>query len=204
MTTKTTLTNEAMILLGKDLLVDLDTDNTPSAEKARAIYDQTLKDVLTEHNWSFATREATLLEAPIPAPNMSEYAYYYELPQDYVSIIQDNDDCYNAINRPDYRIEANYVLANSAPTIKYIALMEAPSIYPAYFSELLSLRLAYKLAYSLVSNVSLRDELFQLYTDKLSKAKSRDQREDKSRQYDDNYYDRVKLGSYTRYTTGIE
>lgn len=199
MATKTDIANEVFTLLGKDLVDDIATASSPAVERFNAVYDLTLKDLLTEHEWSFSTREAELLEAPIPVPQFSEYTYYYELPLDYISIVQKNSDEDNAAYVPYYRIEGNYLLANYTPVkIKYIALIQDTTIFPPYFVEILSLRLAYKLAYALVSNSSLRSELWQLYEQKLLKARSRDSNEDKTTQQDDHYYDRAKLGSFSQ------
>lgn len=197
MPTKLSICNDVANLLGKDLFTDPDTDSNPFAERIRSTYDNTLKELLAEHHWSFATREATLLSATIPVPEFTEYALYYELPSDYVSIVQYGSDGDNRLHPAAYRIESNYLLSNDTTVqIKYVSNINPPEVFPAYFAELLSLKLAYKLSYALVSNMSLRDEIYTLYNNKLTQAIGRDQREDKSRQYDDDLYNRVRSSRY--------
>lgn len=204
-TTKTSICNKSQLLLGKDLLTNVDVDGTPSALKYLAIYEQCLKEVLDEHDWSFATREATLVRAVVPVPEMTEYAYYYELPTDFVHLVQNNDDITNSMYRPRYRIEANYLLSSEdTVTIKYVGLINYPSIYPSTFTELLSLKLAYTLAFSMVSSASVRDELKQLYEVQLPKSIGRDQRMDKTRVEDDYFYERARLMTYSSYDYDLD
>lgn len=194
MSTKQYIATRVALNLGKDLPSNIDTDQTPFAEKFNAVYVETVKNLLDEHDWSFATREAELLEAPIPVPQFSEYSYYYELPLDYISIIQKNDDLYNACYPPEYRIEGNYLLSSLSPVkIKYVAYIDDESIYPSYFTNSLINLLTYTLAYTMTSSSSKTTEAFQLYQVELISDKGKDQKEDKSRQYDDHYYERARI-----------
>ena len=196
--TKNSICSEGALLLGKEPFTDVDTDATPSSQKFVAIYEQTLYDLLAEHHWSFATREAKLLEALIPVPAMSEYAHYFDLPSDFLTFIQYGFDQDNPDYTQDkYRLEGGYLLSNDTDVyIKYTARIGVPYLFPPLFAELLSIKLAYKLAYSLVSSVSLRDELAALYERKLSIAIGRDQREDKSTYTNTNRIDIVRRCGY--------
>ena len=197
MASKTDIANEVAINLGKDTATDIDTATSHFAETFNSIWLSGLKEVLDEHDWSFATRECKLLPATIPVPELNEYAYYYELPPDYVHLIQDGDDYERAANYNRFRIDANYLLSNDSEVIiKYVALITETAIYPPKFVIALIMKLTHKLAYTMTSNQNIREGFRLDYERELTNAKSRDQRVDKSYQYDDEsipqlYHDRL-------------
>lgn len=197
MASKTEIANEVAINLGKDPVDNIDTAVTPFAERFNQIYTSALKEVLNEHDWSFATRECKLLAATIPNPELTEYAYYYELPPDYVHLIQDGDDRERVSNYSQYRVEANYLLSNDSEVIiKYVALITETTIFPPKFVTALIMKLSHKLAYYMTSNRNDREGFRQDYERELINAIGRDQRVDKTFQYNDSnspqaYHDRL-------------
>lgn len=86
--TQTSLCNKALALLGEDLITDIDDKTTKAARTCKQFFQLSLRTVLSEGKWPFATKEA---EAEL-VENLDAYAkeqqYIYAIPCDCALIVR--------------------------------------------------------------------------------------------------------------------
>lgn len=167
--TDVTICNSALLKIGADRIVSL-SDTTKSAIVCAEQYPKLRDEVLTKHPWNFALARASL--APVlPAPAWG-YANNFQLPTDCLRVLSTDypDD--------DFKIEGRMVLSDSSGlNILYVKQQLDTSQYTPTFAEVLSLRLAADLCYSVANSATLAKEMYQAYLDQLKAARSADAQE---------------------------
>lgn len=169
-----TICNSALIRLGVDPISSLSDNNKP-ARLCNEQYNKVRKVLLAEHNWNFATKRATL--TPTVAVPAYEFSFTYDLPVDFLRFIspQYPSECDSVV---DYQIEDGKILSNfSTFNFKYIYDVTNTDKFSASFAELLSLKLAINLSFSLNQSTALLNSLRQEYEVVLRDARSIDGQE---------------------------
>lgn len=149
MTSKLDIINAALMLVGAKKLMSLTTD-TKSQRVANAMYDTVRNELFDKQvEWRFATARAQLVKL---ATNPSfGYDFQYPLPANCRRILAMVDDFGDEIEF-EYRREVfvatdstqtDVILTNeSTVRVKFIVLRPEPSVYPAWFSNAIYVRLA--------------------------------------------------------------
>jgi hypothetical protein len=127
------------------------------------------KELLADHPWSFALREARLPQIVLPESELrfSGYKYTYQLPTDYIRVL-------GLQERTPYRLAGNqlYTDAKSAYLV-YVADVDPPS-WPAYFRHVVVLQLAATFALTLTESSNRADLFYREARQARARARSID------------------------------
>ena len=140
--------NAALIKLGADRITALN-ENNNRARAMNARYAAVRDAELARHRWKFSIRRVTLA-ALAAAPDGDDYARQFQLPNDYIRLIEGADIAdaadlsdYRSGGRQLYSVEGRRILTNlAAPlSIRYIAQITDTSLFVPDFAEALASRL---------------------------------------------------------------
>lgn len=156
----TEIANDALGRLGISPIMEL-SDDSKQAQFAKRFFDQTREEVLAARPWTFAIKRANL-NALSTAP-VSEWQYAYQLPSDFLRLVQINNDEIETI-KFKYAIEGRTIVTDESPiTICYVARVTDPTLYSPLFSEAFALKLASKLVGPLTGALKLSMDYLALY-----------------------------------------
>lgn len=167
--TKVDLCNKALTLLGASPIVSLD-DSTANARALNRVYEISLKDLLSECKWNFATRRRLL---SLSTDTLQWYdtnsTYVYTKPSDSIFIYETNDIY------ATWREEGDYIISDTSGLgVRYVYFNDDPSKYPAKFADAFVDRLASDIAFYILNSAPKAESLMQKYLSiSLPKAKSK-------------------------------
>jgi len=165
---KTLIINKALTEVGATPVTSID-DGTNNADIASRVYEISLKSILSECKWNFATKRALLtLSADTLAWYDTGENYVYVRPTDIIKIFGTNDD------KSTFREEQDYIISNTSGLgIRYVYYLDDPTKYSFLFIEAFIDKLCSDIAYMIVNSSSLGEKYLQLYEGiSLSKAMS--------------------------------
>ena len=146
--------------------MNIETDTTPEAILARALWDSALDELLQETKWEFAKKSVILARDSIPVVDTT-YKYPYQLPSDYIKMARVNGF---------YVIKGTHLYSNAESVIlEYISRITDATKYPTFFTSaleaLLSLKMYMPLGKRAARSVNWESRyLFALDTAKLLNA----------------------------------
>lgn len=173
MSSEVGICNSALIKIGEDTITALSED-TKAARLCNQIYNATRDAVLRAHIWNFAIKRVELA-VNTTAP-VFEYSNAFDLPSDCLRVLnlEDSDTMTSIV----FKVEGRQLVTNeSTAKIRYISRVEDPNQFDDLFKEALSARLAYELAYPLAESNTLMQNMYSVYKDKLSEARTMDGQE---------------------------
>lgn len=190
----------ALSLLGEDAsITSIDPpDGSAFAGDCSRWYPQALRSVFEEFDWSFATRRVKPARLSSIDDELYQWRYGYGLPSDMVRLINvkrpNQHYCgsefrgHDAVVEYDIEFNANnsarlLLTDEESPIVTYVAYNENASLYPSYFVQCVTLKLAALLVGPIRrtdSATSASINLLQQYARELSVAKTADS---KSTQY---------------------
>ncbi len=178
--TKVDICNAAFGAIGASGIASFEEDS-PNAERCRALYDQSRLSLLRDHPWSCAKKRAIL--SPVSTYPTFGYARAFPLPRDYIRIISANTE--------QYEVENRYILANQQQIyLEYIFDNDNEETWDPMLCEALSLKLAARLSKPVTgsdaSGESAKAELVELL--KRARAINAQERPSQDMQYADSYY----------------
>lgn len=158
MSSKIEIANKALQLIGANTIVNL-VDNSQEAKAIINTYNMSLRSILAECPWNFATKRVNLVKLDLtPAWIEDGMSNYFKLPSDYIRIFKLSD------RRIKWAIEGDKLLCNSSDVgIAYTYLNENTSAYSPSFVEAFAVKLAYDICYELTNSTSKQSELLTLY-----------------------------------------
>lgn len=176
MASQVEIANRALTKLGAARIISFGDDNK-QARAIQSMFDIVRDSELRSHIWSFSVKR-TSLAALTSTPDWG-YEYEYELPSDYLRLLQVNE-MYNGPSMDDYRnaatadyvLEGKKILTNfGAPLkIRYIARVVDTTMWDATFTEAFACKLAMELAEDLTQSNQKRDLAGQEYKFALMQA----------------------------------
>lgn len=141
--------NLALDTLKQELVANIESPVSVEESLCARWYDVTRRELLRSHPWSFArTRAALLRNSAAPA---FEYEDAYNLPSDFLRLIQIGDDVYEG--EKEYTIEGKQILMNNAGdslNVVYVKDVANVSQMDALFVDALVAELTVKLAPALL------------------------------------------------------
>lgn len=177
--------NMALRRLGGEAINSLD-ENSEGARLCKTFYESSLKAVLRDHYWNFATARATL--ALLSAAPAFDFAYAYQLPTDCVFVRSLNMEGF------DFAVEGRTLITDLADAkILYTKYVNDPNLYDAIFISALAYRIATEIAYPLTNSVTKIQAMNTMYINEVKKAKVMDASEGKKEVVDDNDWLRARL-----------
>lgn len=169
-TTETQIANLALrhLQTAPILSIDPPDNNSKAAQCAYAWYDQARRDTLEAHPWKFACKLASLA-ADAADPDFG-YDKRYQLPSDYIRLVQIGEDWRNPVT--EYDIVANFIhCSESAPLdIIYVYDLEDASKFSPKFITALSYKLAELMAMDLTGNAQYASAMAEQFTRGISGA----------------------------------
>jgi len=174
--------SDALGLLGEDPITSFD-DATKKARLCNRFYPQVRDAVLRAYPWRCAIALQVLSQlAGTDVLTGTSYSNTYQLPV--------NPYCLRALllNNDKYIlwevIGRKLVTDESAVTLKYIARITEPGYFDSLLIDTIVTRLAQQLAYPITGNPAMVKVLLELYSYKLSEARSIDSMEGSLDTYD--------------------
>lgn len=169
MATKTEILNKALTQVGAAPVTSIDDDSTNAKVMAR-VYDSSLRSILSECKWNFATKRALLA---VSTDSLSWYdtgeGIVYQKPSDIVRIFGTNSPS------AQWREEGDYIVSDTSGLgIRYVYFLETASKFPASFVDAFVDRLSADIAFQIVNSASLGQTYKEVY-EKVSLPKAMSQ-----------------------------
>ena len=188
---KISIINRALTFLGANRITSLN-DNTLEAQSASNIYNESLKSILSECDWKFATKRVVLNKLD-KEPEWAEDGKrnYFQLPADYVEIFGVKDQ--NA----KWSVEGNTIVADTPEfAIKYVYFCTNTDLYTSSFVEAFACKLACDMCYEITNSTEKSATLIELYKGEyLPLAKNKNARQQsKPLAQDDNWTNSIYGG----------
>lgn len=156
MASEVDICNLALHRVGAERISSL-ADATKRAKICNDIYAMERDLLLREHPWNFAIKRVSL--AKTAATPSWGYTSEFQLPNDYIRILDTEFGEYETF---DYRIEGDKLLCDeSSIKIEYVYKVTNTQLFDPKFVEVLALKIACRLSYSMVNSSTLQQVLFQ-------------------------------------------
>ena len=169
MATKTEILNKALTQVGAAAITSIDDDSTNAKVMSR-VYESSLRSILSECKWNFATKRVLLsVTTDVLAWYDTGENIIYQRPSDIIRIF--------GVNSPSaqWREEGDYIISDSSGLgIRYVYFLDTPRKYPAFFVDALVDRLSADIAYQIVNSSTLGSTYKEVY-EKLSLPKAMSQ-----------------------------
>lgn len=189
MTSKTFICNRALLKVGANAILNVDTDDSKEASSCRAVYDGLLEEVLRIHDWSFATfRQKLNKDTSAFATPAYGYSYRYILPTvpKFIKLVEIE-------NEPDFRLENNFIITNeSNVNIKFVGKEIDPNKYDPLFIHVLATRIALEICTPLTKDDAKQTKLKQELEYSISLAKDKDIQEGKKAPITNSLYNNAR------------
>lgn len=181
---KVQIVNKALTYLGANRITSL-SDETLEAQSASNMYEDSLRSILSECCWKFATKRVLLNKLnEEPAYIENGMAHYFQLPSDLVEIFGVMND--EAV----WDREAKKIISNQSEFgIKYVYFCDDTTLYPSYFVDAFAIKLAADMCYELTNSEAKTEALLELYKGEfLPLARTKNAREASSPQIKDGHW----------------
>lgn len=173
MASEVQLCNQALTLIGANLITELSDASTASDEsvKCSLMYPYVRDMLFAQHTWNFLKKRTTM--AKLEDVPVFSFANLYALPADYVSVItMKNESIYK------FKVTADGIETdNPEGDLFYIASVTDPNKFSEAFKPVLVTTLAKELAYAYQRSASIVDNLTRRAEDLLRKAKQANARD---------------------------
>ena len=161
--------NSALVKIGALPIASI-SDNVKSAISLNAIYAAVRSEMLRAHPWGFAKKRATLNPNATQPP--FEYTYSYDIPQDCVRILLDEDEVESDTDI-DWTVESGQILSNATPLdMIYISNDILEGDWDPCFAEAMAWRLARDISYTITQSSQVFQMCAKAYDQQLALARS--------------------------------
>lgn len=168
--------NSALIQIGAKTISSL-TDGTKSAQVCNAMYNRCRKELLRAHPWNFAISYIAMTDTT-NTPVADHWTNEFAVPNDVLRILETNQT-YDADWEIGYNALGDKVIWTNDDSIeiKYIKDVTNTTMFDANFDEVLAMRLAAAVAYSLTQSQSIQQNMYRTYLEFLRNARFFDAQE---------------------------
>jgi len=165
MPSKIDIISNALLLVGHNSISSLDADQGAGATVGSALYETTLKYLLSTTTWRFSIKQRSL--ARLTAEPLNTWKYAFQVPTDLITL-------FRVIPRCNYQIFEDNVFANVEElAIDYAYRVEDVRL-PEYFVQALQYKLAADFAIS-ITNDTQKNQLYEAkYREELGVAMAAD------------------------------
>lgn len=191
---KLDIINQALVLLGDDPVISLETDDGAGATAARLLYEDAVRDVFTDNfKFRFSVKQFKLnqlQEIPIDAGD-GGYKYAYELPSNYLTLVKLNTN-------HDFDIYGGELRCNDDKLIlDYVARVDE-SMWPPYFVTMVIHKLAALFAMPVTDSESSAAKWEQMYEMKKRSARAVDSKATPNRPFSQSPFLNARLSGSRR------
>ena len=159
------IASNALLLIGENTISAF-TEDTTAALIASNLYQPTLESLLSLHPWRFASNKSTL--SRLTAVPLDQWSYGYQLPTDFL-VAQHVD-----VGNDNFQIYADKLYSNETTMVLDYTYKPDEAYFPAYFTELLELRLASVFAIPITESATKGEYYSGLANAQLSRSKTMD------------------------------
>lgn len=154
------IASNALLLIGDNPINSFD-DEGAGAQVAKAMYHETKTQMLSEHPWSFATKQQRLNRLVQTPDILTNYQYAFQLPTDLIRI-------WNVQDHSDYMLVGDLLYSNATELLcTYIYDVEETQLPPHFVKAL-----QYELAADFAIAVTEDNQMNALYSQKAMQYKS--------------------------------
>jgi len=157
---KIELINKALTLCGANPITSIN-DSAQNARIVNRVYEVSLRSILSEDKWNFATKRRELSQvatADEPEWSFADEAYYYQTPADVIRIFGTNDD------DAEWRLEGELIISDTSGLgIRYVYFLDDPTKYSSSFIEALIDKLCSDISYMILNSASKAEAFFKKY-----------------------------------------
>lgn len=157
-TSRTELVNRALTLVGANPIVNID-DDTQNARIIKRVYELSLKSILSETQWNFATKRKLLALADVTLEwEDTGEIYVYQKPTLCIRVFGTNSPS------ATWREEGEYIISDTSGLgIRYVQFLNEPSKYPSSFVEAFIDKLCSDIAYMILNSKSVAESFYTKY-----------------------------------------
>lgn len=169
-TSEVAICNSALAKVGAQRILSLD-DNNERAKLLKEQYEKIRDELLYSHPWNFATERASL--APSNVAPKFDWDYQFPLASDVLRVYGTD-----LPKTEPWTVEGRMFMCNyDTVQIKYIKQVTDVSKYTPGFVEVLALKIAADIAYSITQSATLASTLNDKYEKRLREVRSFDAQE---------------------------
>ena len=193
MPTKTSICNLAVSWVAGNRITDVDLDNSKEAQICRDNYSDTLKAVLEERAWTFATKRYKW--TPLAETPTWGYSKAFQIPSSVLVIkeVHQNSTLANGANDIDWRREEDKILCDLEEIyVKVIVNITDENKFSGQFVQAVAARLAAIMAIPVAESRALQTDMWNLYDSFLGRAGSIDGMQGKNDRTRSNQFIRVR------------
>jgi len=189
---RTELINKSLTLVGASPVVNID-DDSNNARIVSRVYELSLKSILSEAPWNFATKRALLSQVSV---DLAWYdtgeIYVYQRPNLCIRIFGTNSPS------ATWREEGEYIISDTSGLgVRYVEFNNTPSKYPAFFIEAFSDKLCADIAYMVLNSSSIAKGFIEKYEQvSLAKALAENSQIGTPQYQKDDAWELAKLGGF--------
>lgn len=192
---KTELINKSLTLVGANAITNID-DDTNNARIVSRVYEISLRSILSECKWNFATQRELLAEVDTDLEwYYTGETYIYQKPINCIRIFGVNDE--DAM----WREEGDYIISDTADLgIIYVKYVEDSTKFPASFIEAFCDKLCSDICFMVINSASKAEAFLQKYESvTLPKARAENSQTGVQQVAKDDAWERVKDGAGDTY-----
>lgn len=170
---QTQICNQALARVGAQRIMDINDADSKSARVCLNVFEATVREVASAGDWKCLKKRGTFSKlAQAPA---FEWAFQYQLPADFISLVELNGVDYHGQVSDDWEIEGNVLLTDAdVAKVRYIAYVEDTTVWDALFTDAIVVLLASKIAVPIRQDEGLAQALKEEFLrSALPKARTR-------------------------------
>lgn len=163
---RTEIANKALTLVGANPIVNLD-DDTQNARVLNRVYEISLKSILSETAWGFATRRKLLSQV---TDDLEWYdtgvTYVYQRPTECIRIFR------SSVKKAVWSVEGDFVISDTQGLgVAYVYFHNEPSKYTSSFVEAFVDKLCSDICFMILNSKTMAESFLKKYEQvSLSKA----------------------------------
>ena len=162
MASKTSIINQALILLGESPISNFD---APVGIIANSVYETTKDTMLSDHRWRFAVKKAALTAAS--GSPVNEWTNHYTLPTDMILLIR-------TYPNSNYEVFENKLATNASSVSVDYVFDPGENKYPEYFVKAMAAQLASDMALAVTNDKTLEQRMAQKAVQFVASARHKD------------------------------
>lgn len=161
------MSSNALLLIGDDPISSF-TEPGAGAQAAANLYPDTYRRVLSEHPWTFATKEQQLNKLSQTPDPLTNYQYAYQLPVDLIRL-------WAIFGDPNYTIVNGILYSNTGSGLlaRYVYAVDEANL-PPHFIKAMEYMLASDFAVSVTEDLTKAGYYEQKYKDAIAQARGID------------------------------
>lgn len=180
MTNKTALANAALALLGEVAISSIDDTDSAAARVCKQFADAAIGETLRLGRWNSATKRVALVRLA-ETPPADSFAYYYQLPNDCLRVLEINGEEFNG-STEFFEVEDDRIASDEdAVELRYVSNADISKMDPL-LQNAVALRLAHKIAIPLSGSPEKSAFMLQMFGKALAEARQVDAQECGSRE----------------------